>query len=167
MPTELSHHCKWSSKHSTQLLFLNFLPQQPPKARFTSTFLWVFIPFLSSNWEPIVSLLSLFRRVRLCDPADCSPPGSTVRGVLQARIVEWVAMPSSRGSSWARDWTHVSYISGRLVLYHWKALLFSIAMQILLIFTTISLFLSLHLIGHYNFSSYQVLEEDLIFCLSQ
>ena len=122
MPTELSHHCKWSSKHSTQLLFLNFLPQQPPKARFTSTFLWVFIPFLSSNWEPIVSLLSLFRRVRLCDPTDCSPPGSTVRGVLQARIVEWVVMPSSRGSSWARDWTHFSYLhlllwqSGSLLL---------------------------------------------------
>ena len=36
---------------------------------------------------------------RLCDPNDCSPPGSSVRGTLQARILEWVAMPSSRGSS--------------------------------------------------------------------
>ena len=36
----------------------------------------------------------------LCDPMDCSPPGSSVRGVLQARILEWVAMPSSSGSSW-------------------------------------------------------------------
>ena len=35
--------------------------------------------------------------VRLCDPVDCSPPGSSVHGVLQARILEWVAMPSSRG----------------------------------------------------------------------
>ena len=35
----------------------------------------------------------------LCDPMDCSPPGSSVRGILQARILEWVAMPSSRGSS--------------------------------------------------------------------
>ena len=35
----------------------------------------------------------------LCDPMDCSPPGSSVRGLLQARILEWVAMPSSRGSS--------------------------------------------------------------------
>ena len=36
---------------------------------------------------------------------DCSPPGSSVHGILQARILEWVAMPSSRGSSWPRDWT--------------------------------------------------------------
>ena len=44
----------------------------------------------------------------LCDPMDHSPPGSSVHGILQARIPEWVAMPSSRGSSWPRDWTHVS-----------------------------------------------------------
>ena len=35
----------------------------------------------------------------LCDPMDCSLPGSSVRGILQPRILEWVAMPSSRGSS--------------------------------------------------------------------
>ena len=35
----------------------------------------------------------------LCIPMDCSPPGSSVHKILQARIVEWVAMPSSRGSS--------------------------------------------------------------------
>ena len=35
----------------------------------------------------------------LCDPMDCSPPGSSVHGILQARILEWVAMPSSKGSS--------------------------------------------------------------------
>ena len=35
----------------------------------------------------------------LCNPMDCSPPGSSVLGILQARILEWVAMPSSRGSS--------------------------------------------------------------------
>ena len=39
----------------------------------------------------------------LCDPMDCGPPGSSVRGILQARILEWVAMPSSRGSSQPRD----------------------------------------------------------------
>ena len=50
----------------------------------------------------------------------CSPPGSSVHAILQARILEWVAMPSSTESSWPRDWTHVSYISciGRWVLYH-------------------------------------------------
>ena len=39
---------------------------------------------------------------------DCSPPGSSVYGILQARILEWVAIPSSRGASWPRDWTHIS-----------------------------------------------------------
>ena len=43
----------------------------------------------------------------LCDPMDYSLPGSSVHGILQARILEWVAMPSSRGSSQPRDWTHV------------------------------------------------------------
>ena len=57
----------------------------------------------------------------LWDPMDCSPPGSSVHGILQARILEWVAVPSSRVSSWARDWTCLFYISciGRQVLYHW------------------------------------------------
>ena len=48
----------------------------------------------------------------LCDPMDCSPPGSSVHGILQARILEWVAMSSSRGSSHARDRTQVSCIAG-------------------------------------------------------
>ena len=43
----------------------------------------------------------------LCDLMDCSLPGSSVHGIFQARILEWVAMPSSRGSSRPRDWTHV------------------------------------------------------------
>ena len=55
------------------------------------------------------------------DPVDCSPPGYSVHGILQARILEWVATPSSRGSSWPRDRTHASWISctGRSILYHW------------------------------------------------
>ena len=44
---------------------------------------------------------------------DCSPPGSSVHGILQPRILEWVAMPFSRGSSLLRDWTWVSHIAGR------------------------------------------------------
>ena len=52
----------------------------------------------------------------LWDRVDCSLPGSSVHGIFQARILEWTAMPSSRGSSWPRDQTHifcVPYISGR------------------------------------------------------
>ena len=50
-------------------------------------------------------------------PHGCSPPGSSVRGILQVRISEWVAMPSSRGSSWPRDRAWVFCIS-RWILYH-------------------------------------------------
>ena len=49
----------------------------------------------------------------LCDPVDCSPPGSPVQRIFQARIPEWGAMPSSRGASWCRDQTCVSCIAGR------------------------------------------------------
>ena len=49
----------------------------------------------------------------LCDPMDCSLPGSSLHGILQARVLEWVAISFSRGSSWPRDWTQVSRIPGR------------------------------------------------------
>ena len=44
---------------------------------------------------------------------DCSPPGSSVHGILQARILEWIAIPFSRRTSQPRDWTWVSHIAGR------------------------------------------------------
>ena len=49
----------------------------------------------------------------LCEPMDCSPPGTSVYGILQAKILEWVAISFSRGSSWLRDWTQVSSTAGR------------------------------------------------------
>ena len=54
-----------------------------------------------------------------CDPMNCSPPGSSVHGIFQARIVGWVAISYSKGSSQPRDQTHVSCIScnGRQILY--------------------------------------------------
>ena len=57
----------------------------------------------------------------LCNPMDHSLPGSPVCGILQARILEWVALPCSRGSSPPRQWTCISYVSciGRQFLYHW------------------------------------------------
>ena len=64
----------------------------------------------------------------LCDPMDCSPPGSSVHGILQARILEWVAISPSGGSSRLRDWTHISRLQhGMWILYHctsWEALLY-------------------------------------------
>ena len=55
----------------------------------------------------------------LCDPMDCSPPGSTVCGILQPRMLEWVALSSSRGSSHPRDQIRRSCDScfGRQILY--------------------------------------------------
>ena len=54
-----------------------------------------------------------------CDLVDCSPRGFSVHGILQERILEWVAISSSRGSSWLRDQTHISWVShtGRQILY--------------------------------------------------
>ena len=66
-------------------------------------------------------MISCFSRVWLfCHPVDYSPPGSSVHGVFQARILEWVVIASSRGSSWPMDWTCISYVfcTGRRVLYY-------------------------------------------------
>ena len=50
----------------------------------------------------------------LCNPMDCSPPASSIHVILLARILEWVAIPFSRWSSWLRDQTLVSCIAGRV-----------------------------------------------------
>ena len=60
----------------------------------------------------------------LCNPMDCSPPGSSVHGILQARILEWVAISFSRGSSQFRERTQTQVLHcvsciGRWILYHW------------------------------------------------
>ena len=51
----------------------------------------------------------------LSDPMDCSLPGSSVHGIFQARVLEWVAISSSRGASQPRDQNQVSCIAGRLL----------------------------------------------------
>ena len=65
---------------------------------------------LSFLWKVKVKSLT---RVRLCDPMDCSLPGSSVQGIYQARVLEWVAISFSRGSSQSRDQTRVSCTAGR------------------------------------------------------
>ena len=76
----------------------------------------IYLLVLLTNAPKVKALVT-----RLCpalfDPMDCSPPGPSVRGILQARILEWVAVPFSRGSSQLRDRIHVSSIGGR-ILYH-------------------------------------------------
>ena len=70
------------------------------------------MPYLPPG-ESEVKMLMTQLCPTLCDPMDCSPPGCSVHGILQARILEWVAMPSLRGPSWPRNWTWVSCFTGR------------------------------------------------------
>ena len=73
---------------------------------------WSLIVLWAHAWEITQSCPTL------CSPMGCSPPGSSVHGILQARILEWVAMPSYRGSSQPRDQTRVfciSWIAGRFL----------------------------------------------------
>ena len=71
--------------------------------------------------QPKIQLITVHAKLlqscpSLCDPMDCSPPGSSVHGILQARILEWVAIPFSRGSSQPRNRTRIS-----TPLLHWEA----------------------------------------------
>ena len=61
-----------------------------------------------TRWTCMISRFKL--GLTFCNPMNCSPAGSSVYGILQARILEWVAMPSSRGYSWLRNqtWAHIS-----------------------------------------------------------
>ena len=68
-----------------------------------------------SNWIQLINSLCVLVAqscLTLCGLMDCGPPGSSAHGVLQARILEWVTIPFSRGSSQPRDQTWVSCIAG-------------------------------------------------------
>ena len=85
---------------------------------------FLFIPLyflLLFGTSHLQSLLVTQSCLTLCDHMDCSPPGFSIHAIVQARILEWVAVSYPRRSSWSRDWTHISCISyvGRQILYHW------------------------------------------------
>ena len=65
-------------------------------------------PISVKKWSEVTQLCPT-----LCDPMDCSLPGSSTHGIFQARILEWVAISFSRGTSWPRDRSQVSCIVGR------------------------------------------------------
>ena len=79
--------------------------------------------FLSHRVYKHVVLLCLLAQScpALCDPMVCSPWGFPVHGIIPARMLEWVAISSSRGSFRPRGWTPVYWVSciGRRILYHW------------------------------------------------
>ena len=66
------------------------------------------VVYANWKWSEVAQLCPT-----LCDPMDCGLSGSSVHGVFQARVLEWIAISFSRGSSWPRDWTRVSHIAGR------------------------------------------------------
>ena len=96
-------------------------PGSPEAPASSEQCLWSPKSFIRSpSSSCVLCAKSLQSCLTLCIPMDCSLPGSSVHGILQARILEWVAVPSSRGSSRPRDQTCVSYVSciGKWVLYH-------------------------------------------------
>ena len=72
------------------------------------------MPFLALFLKHLKVKVKLLSCPTFCHPVDCNWPGSSIHGIFQARILEWVAIFFSRGSSWHRDWTQVSRIAGKL-----------------------------------------------------
>ena len=125
------------SWEATCTSLLNHIP--PPSSKYTFTLIWVnqslavlysistcvhnSLPFLKvvphktpsgylRSWKKKKGKFWSLSHVWLCNSMDCSPSGSLVHGILQARILEWVAISFSSGFSQPRDWTQVSYIRG-------------------------------------------------------
>ena len=106
-----------TSSQQTFVSFLGFLEWRKPQAA------WALpgpAPESAPSLSPLglqallhVRILSCLSRVWLCVTTDCGPLGSSAHGILQARILEWVAIPFSRESSWPRKRTQVSCIAGR------------------------------------------------------
>ena len=73
---------------------------------------------MSHSWQSKLTLVRTPLCLTLCNPVYCSLPGSSVYGIFQTRILEWLAISSSRECSWFRDLTYVSR-TGRQILYCW------------------------------------------------
>ena len=99
-----------------RILFLPFLRKLEYKEKWSYSGSLLVSVTLASDLCMYVCLV-----LTLCDPMDCSLPGSSVHGIFQARILEWVAIFSSRGSSQPKDQTRPSCSSctGRQILYQW------------------------------------------------
>ena len=104
------HMLKWS--HLNYILWrilINIYPLTTVTIKIQSILCWVHTRCVCVC-VCVCKLLSCFW---LWDPMDCSPPDSSVCGILQARTLEWVAIPFSRGSSQPRDWTRIFSLAGR------------------------------------------------------
>ena len=93
------------SFHSFRKLSISSLPSTVPGTGVAKTnAVPVLMSIFSSKWDKVVVVVLSDS----CDIMDCSPPGSSVHGIYQAIILEWVAFSFSRQSSWPRDQTQVS-----------------------------------------------------------
>ena len=101
------------------LFFFNFFNWRVIALQNFVVFCW------TSTWISHRCTYPLRLEPPLCNPMIYSPPGSSVHGIFQARVLECVAFPFSRGSSQTRDWTQVSYI-GTWILYHLSYKIFPI-----------------------------------------
>ena len=101
-------------------LFVSYLHPRSLSSTLASPFLLKVCDFVSQSLIVCVHAKSLLSCTILCNTVNCSLPDSSVHGILQARILEWVSMPSSRGSSQPRDQTHISHVAcfGWQVLFH-------------------------------------------------
>ena len=127
----LYHQCPWETHiyNDLHLLIPNFqsFPPQSP------------LPLGDHKSVPLSVSLFLFLAVlclvtqscpTLCDPTDCSLPGSSVHGILQSRVLECVAVPSSRGCSLPRDCTQVSCIAGGFITICFLGMFICVVFQI-------------------------------------
>ena len=112
----------WADAHSLQWLsyLSGCLSAVSWAAKASSSVLWTFLSQTSFWSYHAILCMCMYAKLpqlcpTICDITDCSLPSSSVNRILQARILEWVAMPSSRVSSQPRDWTFVSYD-----LLHWQ-----------------------------------------------
>ena len=103
--------CSHTNMHTYIHTSSIYIHTHPPEDNFSILMekLIIHIDFLTTEWSEVKSL----SRVRLCDPMDCSLQGFSVHGIFQAKVLEWVAISFSKGSSWPRDRTQVSCIAGR------------------------------------------------------
>ena len=123
----------WSSIIAIDSLnFFLMLPEENKQqgsqlpTNFLTIYILISIVSLIPNGTRKAKVKSL-SRVQLCDPVDHSLPGFSVHGILQARILEWVAISFSRGSSQPRDQTRIPHIAGRCFTvwatreaWHWE-----------------------------------------------
>ena len=130
-----------SSPVSPALAGRFFTTERPGKPQVNLEELFFFFFFLAASQKKlssvclVYSVLCLVTRscLTLCNPMDYSPPGSSFHGILQERILEWVAIPFSRGSYWPSDWTQISCISSRFstVWVTREALVYTVSNQMI------------------------------------